>query len=249
MTLELVPSIDLRNGKVVRLVRGDDRRRMVYGDNPVAILAAYAAAGVGRVHVVDLDAAFGEAAQRELLGCLVAAAAGGPALQLGGGLRERRAVEWALGAGFERVVLGSLVSREPGEFAALAGKFPGRLVPALDVAGGEVRIDGWRRAAGSPTAGLCAALRGLPCPAVLVTDVERDGTLAGGNLELALEVAGSSGIPALVSGGVRSLADLAAIRRRAAAGDPIAGAVVGRALYDGAFTVAEALAVCCGEAT
>jgi phosphoribosylformimino-5-aminoimidazole carboxamide ribotide isomerase len=216
------------------------------------VLRGFAAAGVSRVHVVDLDAAFGEAAQREplarLAGSVAEVGADRLRLQLGGGLRDRAAVEWALGAGFERAVVGSWVGRDPAGFAALARELPDRLVPALDVAGEEVRIDGWRRRAGAPLAGLCAALRGLPCPAVLVTDVERDGTLEGVNVEPALRIAAASGLPALVSGGVRSLADLASLRRRAAEGAPLAGAVVGRALYEGAFTLAQALAACRGEA-
>jgi phosphoribosylformimino-5-aminoimidazole carboxamide ribotide isomerase len=246
---ELVPSIDLRHGRVVRLRRGDDAERTFYDADPREVLARFAASGVARAHLVDLDAAFGEPPQRALLAELSesAARAGGPALQLGGGLRDRAAIDWALAAGFERVVLGSLVARDPAAFGALARALPGRLVPALDAAGGEVRVDGWRRGAGTPAVALAAALAGLPCPAVLVTDVERDGTLDGANVELALSVAVASGLRALVSGGVRSLADLAAMRQKAAAGAPLAGVVVGRALYDGTFTLADALAAARGE--
>ncbi len=249
MNFQLVPSIDLRAGRVVRLSQGDDRRRTDYGDDPAEVLATFAAAGVARAHVVDLDAAFGEPPQRALLaGLPIEAGEAGPRLQLGGGVRDRAAVEWALEAGFERAVLGSLVARDPEVFATLATDFPDRLVPALDVDGGEVRVEGWRRGAGTPLEDLCAALRDLPCPAVLVTDVRRDGTLEGVNVEPALRVAAVSGLPALASGGVRSLADLERLRRLAADGAPLAGAVVGRALYEGAFTVAQALAACRGEA-
>jgi phosphoribosylformimino-5-aminoimidazole carboxamide ribonucleotide (ProFAR) isomerase len=250
---ELVPSIDLRGGRVVRLLRGDDRRRTVYADDPRERLAELAAAGVGRVHLVDLDAAFGEPPQWRLLERLAAAAAaaGGPRLQLGGGLRDPAAIDRALATGFDRAVVGSLAAADPEGFARLAGERPGRLVPALDLTigaageAGTLRVDGWRRP-GGPAAGLAAALRGLPCPAVLVTDVERDGTLEGGNVELSLKISEITGIPVLVSGGVRSLDDLARARRWADRG--LAGAVVGRALYEGAFGIAEALAVCRGEA-
>lgn len=238
--MDLLPAIDLRRGRAVRLRQGDDARSTDYGD-PFEMLAAYARAGVRRIHVVDLDAALGEPPQRELIAAL-AARPEAPSLQLGGGLRDRAAVLWALEAGCERVVIGSLVARDLALFAALARELPGRLVPALDVAAGQVRVAGWREAAGPSLADLCGQLRGLPCPAVLVTDVERDGMLAGPNLDLARQVARMSGIPALLSGGVHALADLEV----AAAVPEIAGAVVGRALYEGVFTVEQGLAACRG---
>ncbi|HZF10519.1 MAG TPA: HisA/HisF-related TIM barrel protein [Thermoanaerobaculia bacterium] len=239
--MELLPAIDLRHGGAVRLCQGDDARSTRYGDDPRVLLEAYAAAGVRRVHLVDLDAALGEPPQRSLIAALLALP-GLPALQLGGGLRDRDAVVWALAAGCERVVLGSLVARRPDLFAALARELPGRLVPALDVQGGEVRVAGWREGAARTLADLCAALAGLPCPAVLVTDVERDGMLVGPNLDLTCQLARATGLPALLSGGIHALADLRAARAR----PEIAGAIVGRALYEGIFTPAEALAACAG---
>lgn len=242
--MELIPAIDLRGGRVVRLLRGDDARRTAYSDRPEEVLAAFARAGARRVHVVDLDAAFGEAPQRVAVeGLARRAGEAGVELQLGGGLRDDAAVAWALGAGCGRVVLGSMVAREPERFARLAEGHPGRIVPALDCEEDTVRIAGWQEGAGRPLPDLCRELRDLPCPAVLVTDVARDGALAGPNLALARRVSELSGIPALLSGGVASLDDLA----RAAATPAIAGAVVGRALYEGRFTVAEALAACAGE--
>ncbi|HEV8582792.1 MAG TPA: 1-(5-phosphoribosyl)-5-[(5-phosphoribosylamino)methylideneamino] imidazole-4-carboxamide isomerase [Thermoanaerobaculia bacterium] len=235
--MALIPAIDLRRGRAVRLRQGDEARETVYGDDPVAVLEAYARAGVARVHVVDLDAALGEEPQRALVERLAAV---GTKLQLGGGLRGREAIDWALAAGCERAVIGSLVARDVEAFRSLAQELPGRLVPALDVAGGEVRIAGWKERAVLPLVELCAQLMGLPCPAVLVTDVERDGMMAGPNLELALRVARTSGLPALLSGGVHALADLESACRI----PEIAGVIVGRALYEGAFTVEEAITIC-----
>jgi imidazole glycerol-phosphate synthase subunit HisF len=253
--MDLLPAIDLRHGRVVRLRQGDDSRTTEFASDPLAVAAAFAAAGARRIHVVDLDAALGEPPQRPLIARLAAALAAGidgdgssaartggarVAVQLGGGLRDRAAVEWALAAGCERVVLGSLPARDPAAFGELARAFPGRTVPALEVAGGEARVAGWTQAAGIPLDEICARLRGLPCPAVLVTDVERDGMLCGPNLDLARRIAAATGLPALLSGGVRSLADLAA----AAALPEIAGAVLGRALYEGRIDLAAALALC-----
>lgn len=273
--MDLLPAIDLRHGRVVRLCQGDDARATEYASDPLAVAAAFAAAGARRIHVVDLDAALGEPPQRALVARLAAALAAGidgdgsgergaagqravegaergaggdraartggarVAVQLGGGLRDRAAVEWALAAGCERVVLGSLPARDPAAFGELARAFPGRTVPALEVAGGEVRVAGWTQAAASPLEEICGRLRGLPCPAVLVTDVERDGMLCGPNLDLARRIAAATGLPALLSGGMRSLADLAA----AAALPEIAGAILGRALYEGRIDLAAALAL------
>lgn len=235
--MELIPAIDLRHGRAVRLSQGDETRATVYGDDPVAVLDAYARSGVARVHVVDLDAALGEAPQRELIEKMAGV---GARIQLGGGLRDRDSVDWALQAGCDRVVIGSLVARDTDAFRAMAQERPGQLVPALDMAQGEIRISGWKEGAPLSLGELCARLMGLPCPAILVTDVERDGMMTGPNLELALRVARTSGLPALLSGGVHALSDLEEARRV----PEIAGAIVGRALYEGAFTVEEALAVC-----
>jgi phosphoribosylformimino-5-aminoimidazole carboxamide ribotide isomerase len=290
--MDLLPALDLRHGRTVRLRQGDAGQATIYDQAPESRLAAFAAAGVRWVHVVDLDAALGEPPQRELLArleALAAAASGsavpagsdaapsredpppaaaaaswaaasspggnpptaaaaapprfGLALQLGGGMRDQEAIEWALAAGFERVVVGSLLARDAAAFRRLAVEHPGRLVPALDLAAGQVRVAGWREAAKRSPEELCAELAGLPCPAVLVTDVARDGMLAGPNLELALRMARAAALPALLSGGVRSLSDLEAARQA----PEIAGVIVGRALYEGAFSLAAALAAAAGE--
>ncbi len=242
--MRLIPAMDLRYGGVVRLSQGDDDRRTAYDVDPHVMFDRFAAAGIDLVHVVDLDAAFGTDPQRELIAELADRARNrrGPWVELGGGLRDQAAVEWALGAGCARVVLGSLVGRDFDAFRAITEAFPGRVMPALEVSDGELRIAGWREAAGVSLAELCRKLKGLPCPAALVTDVERDGTLDGPNIDLARGVARASGLPALVSGGVSALSDFAA----AAKAPEIAGVIVGKALYDGVFTLEAAIAACTG---
>ncbi len=239
--MDLLPAVDLRRGDVVRLRHGRESERSVYGADPIATLQGFARAGVRRVHVVDLDAAFGETPQRELLGRMLAVA-DRPAVQLGGGLRNQESVAWALDAGCERAVVGSLVAQDPYAFGELCEEFPLRVVPALDIERGRVRIAGWTSDAALGVDELCAALRGLPCAAVLVTDITRDGTLEGANVALAREVAMKTELPALLSGGVATLQDL----RAAARVREIAGAVVGKALWEGAFTLGEALVACRG---
>lgn len=236
--MELIPSIDLRQGRVVRLRRGDDRRRTVYDVEPLETLLTYAAAGASRVHIVDLDAAFGEAPQRRLISRL-ANHPDAPPLQLGGGLRDRQAVEWAFENGLDRAVIASLMVRDLDAFSRLVEAFPGRVVAAFDIDRDRLKLAGWTEAAARTWKEMAGDLEPLPLAAVLVTDIERDGTLAGPNLDLARDVARACSAAGLLSGGVRSLDDLARAREI----PEIAGAIVGKALFEGAFSLFEGLAV------
>ncbi|MEM8994822.1 MAG: 1-(5-phosphoribosyl)-5-[(5-phosphoribosylamino)methylideneamino] imidazole-4-carboxamide isomerase [Acidobacteriota bacterium] len=233
---ELIPSIDLRSGRVVRLMKGDDGRRTFYDREPRQLLRDFADAGVRWAHIVDLDAAFGEAPQRALLETLFRDAP--LRVELGGGLRDEASIRWALGAGCERVVLGSMVARRTDDFLALTETFPDRLVPAIEVHDGELKVAGWVESAPITLEALCGRLRGAACPAVLVTDVSRDGTMAGPNVELAERIGEACDLPALVSGGVRSTDDLRGLADRPRVG----GVIFGRAFYEGQFTLAEAMA-------
>ncbi len=261
-TVQLLPAIDLRGGQVVRLERGDDERRTVYDADPGNALRRYREAGVARIHVVDLDAAFGGPPQRVVVRELARRAAevirapedgrtdwfargagssnGSCGIQLGGGLRDREAVEWAFAAGCERAVVTSLIVRDFDVFADLCREYPGRMVAALDMDGGEVRLAGWTESADRSPAALCAELADLPVAAVLVTDISRDGMMQGPNIELACRIGDLAGAPAILSGGVRSAADLEAAARR----PEIEAAIVGRALYDGSLGLDEAIAAC-----
>ncbi|MDE2689359.1 MAG: 1-(5-phosphoribosyl)-5-[(5-phosphoribosylamino)methylideneamino] imidazole-4-carboxamide isomerase [Acidobacteriota bacterium] len=242
--MQLLPAIDLRGGQVVRLMRGDDRRRTVYDASPGNALRRYQEAGVGRIHVVDLDAAFGGAPQRGVVQALARQARDLPkgrgGIQLGGGLRDREAVEWAFAAGCERAVVTSLIVRGFDVFTDLCRRYPGRMVAALDIDGGEVRLAGWTESADRSPAALCAELADLPVAAVLVTDISRDGMMQGPNIDLACRIGDLAGAPAILSGGVRSAADLEAAARR----PQIEAAIVGRALYDGSLGLDEAIAAC-----
>jgi phosphoribosylformimino-5-aminoimidazole carboxamide ribotide isomerase len=240
--VELLPAIDLRHGRVVRLVRGEDGERRTYDVDPLDALLRYAAAGVPRVHLVDLDAAFGEPPQRELVARLAGNGAA-PRVELGGGLRDREAVEWAFGVGVERVVITSMLVRDPEVFAGIVRANPRRVVAALDLDQGVLRHSGWTASAPRSIEEVCTDLRALPLAAVLVTDIARDGTMEGPNIDLARRIGRLAGAPAILSGGVRSLLDL----ERARVVPEIAEAIVGRALYDGAIDLRRAIAVCRGE--
>ncbi len=236
--MQLIPSIDLRRGKVVRLAQGKDERATVYADDPLEVLARFQDAGAERVHIVDLDAAFGEPRQSALLSRVVAAAKG-EKLQLGGGLRSGDLLRAALDSGFERVVVGSMAVDSPEAFGVCAAAHPGRLIPALETENGELRSAGWRSGAGL---GLAEMQRRLfPFSGLffesLVTDIARDGMLCGPNLDLAVSVARALGVQAIVSGGVSGAGDVLA----AAAHAEVSGVIVGRAYYEGRIDLPAAL--------
>ncbi len=228
--MQLIPSIDLRRGKVVRLAQGRDERATIYADDPVEVLRQFQDAGAERVHIVDLDAAFGEPRQVRVLTKLLLAAKR-EKLQLGGGLRTVDLLRAALESGFDRVVVGSMVVREPAAFTRAAAALPGRLIPALELADGELRASGWSEGTALRLEEVLREL--LPFTGLfseaLVTDIARDGMLSGPNLELAASVARALGIQAIVSGGVAGPDDVVA----AAARPELSGLIVGRAYYEG----------------
>ncbi|REJ80657.1 MAG: 1-(5-phosphoribosyl)-5-[(5-phosphoribosylamino)methylideneamino] imidazole-4-carboxamide isomerase [Acidobacteria bacterium] len=240
-SIELLPAIDLRGGRVVRLRRGDDEQRTTYTEAPGDVLRRYRDAGIARVHVVDLDAAFGEKPQRALIERLIATPEA-PSIQLGGGLREEADIEWALSAGVERIVVTSMIVRRWELFREVATRWPRRVVAALDVDGGELRTAGWTESADLPLEEVCRRLQPLPLAAVLVTDISRDGMGSGPNFDLARYLARAVGVPGILSGGVATLGDL----RRAATIPELSAVIVGRALYDGQVTLEDALLACRG---
>lgn len=237
--MELIPSIDLLGGHVVRLENGRRDRATVYFEDPLEPLEQFRAAGARWIHVVDLDAAFGGPRQRAAL-ARIASACRGERLEQGGGLRSAEDVADAFEMGYERVILGSLPACNPALFAELATRHPNRVVPAWESESGELRVGGWASAHSLVRDQFSAALRDLAhlLPAILVTDIGRDGMLVGANVDLAVEVARETGLPAIVSGGVVALEDLHAARER----PEICGAIVGRAFYDGKLDLRQAIA-------
>lgn len=230
------PAIDLRRGRVVRLAQGDPERETVYGDDPAAVAERWLAAGATWLHVVNLDGAFGEGGQANLE-ALRALLATGALIQFGGGLRSLPDVEAALEAGVARVVLGTAAVEAPDLVAEALARFgPDRVAVALDVRAGRVQVRGWVEDAGREPVDLAAELAGLGLRTVVHTDVARDGVSRGLNVEASKRLAEATGLEVIASGGVASLADIQAARKAG-----LAGVVVGRALYDGRFTLEEAL--------
>lgn len=237
----VIPAIDVMGGKAVRLTQGERSRSTIYADRPAELAARFAAAGAQRIHVVDLDGAFaGQPVARAILAEIVdVAGAGGARVQAGGGIRDAEAVRAMIDAGVDQVVLGTLAVRQPALAQALCQEYPGRIIVATDARDGKVAVAGWQESTDTPVEALASAAQRWGAAAILHTDVGRDGTQVGPAVEATAALQLELSIPVYASGGVGSLAHLDAC---AAAG--IAGVVLGRALYEGAFTVEEALARC-----
>jgi len=231
------PAIDIRRGRVVRLVHGDPERETVHGDDPVAVAARWRDAGAKWLHVVNLDGALGEAAQA--LDVLQAIAALGVPVQFGGGLRSLDDAARALDAGASRVILGTLAVREPEQAGEAVARFGADAVAvALDARGDRVATHGWQQVSAWTPAELGRRFAEMGVRHALFTDVSRDGDLSGVAVEATAALARETGLAVIASGGVAGLDDLRALR---AAGD-IAGVVIGKALYTGALRLEDALA-------
>ena len=235
----LYPAIDIRGGRAVRLERGDYARETVYDSDPADAARRWVDQGARWLHVVDLDGARSGAPENlEQVERIVAAA--GAEVQLGGGLRDAEAVDAALAAGARRVVLGTAALAEPGLVAALAAEHGDRVLVGVDARSGRVAVEGWERETEAAPAEVVASLAERGVRGFVYTPVEVDGTMRGPSLEGLEGVAGATaatGARLIYSGGVGSLEDLRAIRALGLEG--LDGAIVGRALYEGRFTVAE----------
>jgi phosphoribosylformimino-5-aminoimidazole carboxamide ribotide isomerase len=239
MRFEVLPAIDLRGGRVVRLVEGDFGRETSYDADPVTVALEFAAAGVRALHVVDLDGAReGRPAQLALVEAVVAAVNPGCAVEIGGGLRTARDVEAALETGSRRVVLGTAAIRESGFAAKLVARHGAeRVAVALDVRAGLALGEGWRDASSGVDA--AEALHRLADEGLTtfeVTAIDRDGRLEGPDLDLLNRLASLERADIIASGGIRSIDDLRATRDLGCA-----GAIVGRALYEGGLDLAAAV--------
>ena len=234
--MELYPAIDLRAGKAVRLLQGDYARETVYGEDPVAIAEDFAAAGARWIHVVDLDAArTGEPTNRPVIAAIAAAVSGRARVQTGGGVRTVADAEALAAAGVARAVMGSAAVQNPALVAAASDVL--QIAVGLDHRDGEVATHGWTEGSGIQ---LADVLGHYPTASVFViTNIAVDGMLTGPDLAGLTAAAAASPVPVIASGGIAGLADLVALREVA----NITGAITGKALYEGRFTVAEALEV------
>lgn len=235
--LELLPAVDVVAGQAVRLVQGEAGSETSYGD-PMAAAKAWEADRAEWIHLVDLDAAFGRGSNADLLAEVIRAV--DVAVELSGGIRDDASLERALASGARRVNLGTAALENPDWTARAIARYGDRVAVGLDVRGTTLAARGWTREGGD----LWEVLERLDadgCARYVVTDVTKDGTLRGPNLDLLREVCARTSAPVVASGGVSTLADLEALRTLVPLG--VEGAIVGKALYAGAFTLPEALDV------
>lgn len=234
------PAIDLKDGRCVRLVRGAMDSATVFNDDPAAQARAFAGAGAAWVHVVDLDGAFaGKPKNAAVVEAIVKAVPVN--VQLGGGIRDEATLEAWLGKGVARVVLGTAAVKNPNLVRAACRRWPGRVALGIDARGGTVAVEGWAETSSVAALDLARRFEDAGAAAIIYTDIERDGALQGVNVEATAALARALKTPVIASGGIASLDDLAALRAHEKNG--IAGAILGRALYDGRVDLKSALAL------
>ncbi|MCK8787298.1 1-(5-phosphoribosyl)-5-[(5-phosphoribosylamino)methylideneamino]imidazole-4-carboxamide isomerase [Roseomonas sp. NAR14] len=239
MPFTLYPAIDLKAGEVVRLRRGEMDQATVYDTDPAARARAFHAQGFANLHVVDLDGAFaGRPANRAAVEAILGAAP--LTVQLGGGIRDMRTAEGWIAAGVARIILGSAAARDPEFTRAACRAFPGQVALGIDARGGMVATEGWAETTDIAARDLALRYEDAGAAAIVYTDIDRDGMLGGVDLDGTVALARALSTPVIASGGVASLDDLLALRAVSEAG--IAGAIVGRALYDGRIDPRAALA-------
>ena len=235
----LYPAIDLRGGKVVQLVQGDFDRERVHGDDPASIARAFVAAGAEWIHTVDLDAALtGEPRNRDLIAAIVEAV--DVPVQASGGVRTLATADALAEVGVSRVVMGTAALEDPALVAQVAGRH--RVAIGLDVRGREVAVRGWTEGSGLEWPAALDRLAGVGAEAVVVTQIEVEGLMGGADAAGLAEVLASTDMDVIASGGVGDLEDLVALAALDAGGRRLAGAIVGTAIYEGRFTVADAVA-------
>lgn len=239
----LYPAIDLKEGKCVRLERGDMAAATVFNDDPAAQAAQFVASGAKWIHVVDLDGAFsGRSENADAVTAILAAVGGRANVQLGGGIRTVSHVAAWIERGVSRVILGTVAVKDPDVVRAACSAFPGQIAVGIDAKGGRVAVEGWAEVTDMDVTELARKFEDEGVAAIIHTDIDRDGIMQGVNVAATKALADAVSTPVIASGGVSSLDDLRGLKQVGG----IAGAISGRALYDGAFTVEDAIAVLAG---
>ncbi len=239
----LLPAIDIKNGRCVRLKQGDlEKNITVYNEDPVDQAAQWAKLGAQRIHLVDLDgAATGEPVNAALIREMIAEIGAGKEIELGGGIRSLGQIEAYLDAGVTYAVVGTAAVKNPAFLAEACRAFPGRIICAVDAKNGMVATDGWVNTTEFEVKALAHRFEDFGVAAFLYTDIARDGMLSGVNVEATAELARAVSVPVLASGGMHTLDDVRALL--AVEKDGVAGAVLGRSLYEGTIKFDEALAL------
>ncbi|HWY85481.1 MAG TPA: 1-(5-phosphoribosyl)-5-[(5-phosphoribosylamino)methylideneamino]imidazole-4-carboxamide isomerase [Gemmataceae bacterium] len=235
--MQILPAIDLRGGQCVRLRQGDYQQETVFGSDPAAMARRWVREGAEILHIVDLDGAKeGRPTNGPSIRAIVEAS--GVPCQLGGGVRTEKDIVEVLSWGVQRVVIGTKALQAPGWLEEMARKFPAKIVLGLDAKDGRVATHGWLDVSDQSALDLARALSPLPLAALVYTDISRDGMLQGANVQAMADICAATDLPVIASGGVTTVDD---IRRLAAL--PLAGCIVGRALYENRLNLKEILAI------
>lgn len=236
--MDVIPAIDLLEGRCVRLYQGDYARSQVFNDNPADVARQWVEQGANWLHVVDLDGAkTGRVVNLQAIEAIVQAVP--VRIQVGGGLRDRALVAQLLELGVQRVILGTVAVEQPDLVAELCQEFPGQIVVGIDARKGRVATRGWLETSEVLATQLAQQMQELGAAAIIYTDIHRDGTLQGPNLEALRELAAVVSIPVIASGGISSVTDLLSLLALEPLG--VSGVIVGRALYTGDISLKEAL--------
>jgi len=234
----VIPAIDLKDGKCVRLEQGLMERDTVFNDNPAAQARAWQEQGAELLHIVDLDGAFaGEPKNRAAIEAIVQAVS--IPTQLGGGIRDIATIEAYLALGISRVIIGTAAQRNPELVKAACEKFPGQIVVGIDAKDGMVAVQGWAEVTGITAIELAKKFEGFGVAAIIYTDISRDGMLQGPNVAATRQLAASINIPVIASGGLSTLEDIKNLMTVESAG--VTGVITGKAIYTGAIDLAEAI--------
>lgn len=230
----LIPAIDLKDGKCVRLKQGRMDDVTVFSDDPVAMALHWKDQGCRRLHLVDLDGAFaGEPRNRDLIGAITAAMGEVP-VQVGGGIRDVETIAAYLAAGISQAIVGTRAVEDPDFLVAAASAFPGQLILGLDARDGLLAVSGWDETSSVDATAFARAHAALPLAAIVYTDIARDGMLSGVNVAATVKLAEVTAVPVIASGGVTSLADIRALKTAfAGSTGTLMGAITGRAIYSG----------------
>ncbi len=239
----VIPAIDLKDGHCVRLQQGDMQLATVFSEDPGAMSVHWRDQGAARLHLVDLNGAFaGRPVNERAIKDIVAALGPDVRLQLGGGIRDLDTIERYLDDGISWVIIGTAAVKNPGFLHDACNAFPGQVIVGLDAREGKVATDGWSKMTKHDVIDLAKKFEGYGVEAIVYTDIGRDGMLSGVNIEATVNLARALTIPVIASGGIRSVADIVALK--AVEGEGIMGAIAGRSLYEGTLDFKAAVAAC-----
>jgi phosphoribosylformimino-5-aminoimidazole carboxamide ribotide isomerase len=229
----IIPAIDLKDGRCVRLKQGEMKTATVFSDDPVAMAKHWAAQGARRLHIVDLNGAIaGRPKNEKVIREMIAAVGEKVPIQLGGGIRDLDAIEAYIDAGVTYVIIGTAAVKNPGFLSDACYAFPGHVIAGLDAREGKVAVEGWSKMTGHDVVDLARKFEEYGVEAIIYTDIGRDGMMSGINIEATLKLAQALKTPIIASGGLNSLKDIEAICARLVP-EGIIGAIAGRALYEG----------------